>query len=103
MTSKFDRQPAFIIDDSENTTEKFVVILSRKTLKAIDVVSTDDEFWSDEDLRNRTFGHLYVVHQYTSPEGWAYWESVHRLMKTQALRTVDAVALVDKAKDKTGN
>ena len=94
----FDRQPAFIIDSTESE-EKFVIVLSRETLKPIDVVSTLDEFWEDETLRNSTFGHLHIVHQYTSPKAHAYWTAVQRTMKSQAIRTVDAVALTDKMLD----
>ena len=91
----FDHQPAFIIDCDDHE-EKFVVVLSKETLKPIDVVSTLDEFWIDEELRNSTFGHLWIVHQYTSPKAHTYWTAVQRTMKSQAIRTVDAVALTDK-------
>ena len=91
----FAHQPAFIIDRTDHE-EKFVVILSRETLKPIDVVSTLDEFWVDEELRDSTFSHLWIVHQYSSEKAHTYWTAVQRTMKSQAIRTVDAVALTDK-------
>lgn len=98
MTIPFAHQPAFIIHD-DNSEESFVVILSRETLKPIDVVSTLDEFWTDRELRDSTFSHVYIALQYTSPKAHTYWTAVQRTMKSQAIRTVDAVALTDKMLD----